>query len=113
MSEINRTHGEWTFDEQSSELDATLPDRSRMTVAVISDPDNQGYHGDEDDHARFWEESRVNGRLMAAAPDLLHAVRIALEDLQAWQAVEPGTTTDTEVIPLLEAAIAKATGGAG
>lgn len=54
------------------------------------------------------EEARANARLIAAAPDLLQAAEAA------WQCIGelPPTQARVEVAQMLQAAIAKATGGA-
>ena len=53
-------------------------------------------------------ENAANARLIAAAPELLEACRIALEELNLWA----DTGADQEYsIGFLEAAIAKAEGG--
>jgi len=52
------------------------------------------------------EERRANARLMAAAPDLLDALRVAYSDIQRL----PGHTID--MLGRIEAAVVKATGEA-
>lgn len=86
------THGPWITNGRAIEQDA---DDDALVVAYAEDEQN-------DD----WE---ANARLIAAAPDLLEACKIALaETLRAnehFKSVSPATA-------MLEAAIAKAEGRA-
>lgn len=61
---------------------------------------------DRNDRAQL-EEARANARLIAAAPDLLEALRSAVNDADAWGLADD----ECDWLPLARAAIAKATGG--
>jgi hypothetical protein len=64
-------------------------------------------------YGRSYEENAANARLIAAAPDLLAALRDVLEVLE-WK-LHPewdGSATPESAIGKARAAIAKATGGA-
>jgi hypothetical protein len=55
------------------------------------------------------EQSRANARLIAAAPTLLKAVKLALMELER---ISYQKRADQKIIDLLNKAVAKATGGA-
>ena len=49
-----------------------------------------------------YKNHKANARLIAAAPDLLRAIRVALIEMQSWDCDEEDTATP--VIELLQAA---------
>lgn len=87
------TPGPWTFDGQHR--------RVSKNMAVIC------HVGDLCTDSQ-WEQDRANARLIAAAPDLLSACRIALE---AIKDAHHGISTDDREATI-EQAIAKAEGTA-
>ena len=90
------TPGPWRAVPNAPGISDTVIDSGRMVVAdVIS--------------RKSTDELRANARLIAAAPDLLEALR-ALVDLQ--EANEASETKALDFWDHARAAIAKATGGA-
>lgn len=57
-----------------------------------------------------WAVAKANGQLVAAAPDMLAALRFAHERLTTLLDADEATELDQECLLQIEAAIAKATG---
>lgn len=57
------------------------------------------------------QEGLANCRLIAAAPDLLEAAKMAVEIIRESWGNEPGAPADCQAVRILEEAIEKADGG--
>lgn len=97
--EHKHTPGPWVTNAHQ-EVWSTKPMRFNLTTAGIPMIASVCRH--EDAEGGFPAEA--NARLIAAAPDLLQALRVAYSDIQRCQ----GHTID--MLGRIEAAIAKATG---
>lgn len=91
------TNGPWEYNARFGEVRA---DAGGRTLAKLQDA--------RDEYE--WEESKANGRLMAAAPDLLEACEAAMTEFEAWEPLPPEKDTVSPVMQQLWAAIRKATG---
>lgn len=98
------TQGPWSYCDDFSEVQC---EGGFLTVAKVLPIAEEG-------------DERANGRLMAAAPDLLAACRLALQDLETWHgecgayqgddggmrySSCDGCCTCQETLPALQAAI--------
>jgi hypothetical protein len=81
--------------------------RNIYSVASVTDDEGFTYQPivatAEDDGIGCWD---ANARLIAAAPDLLEALRSAVNDADAWGLADD----ECDWLPLARAAIARATG---
>ena len=91
-------------------LGCTYCEGNRELHPVICDselPDSTGIHGSG------WDEAGANARLIAAAPDLLQALRACVKDMEGLLGLSDFGNPTEEDFPLAiaRAAIAKAEGG--
>ena len=103
MSAFKGTPGPWEAGEQceiSGWVDIRIPGYSRNPVACAT-PANSG-----DAEARRDTETLANARLIAAAPELLEALKQAVTSMQ-----DSGYQNSHVAVRAARAAIAKATGG--
>ena len=77
---------------------------ARVTICEIQLAHGEPFNSDEND------EPKANARLIAAAPELLEALKKATMAL-AWHEQEHGVAMDAVIVEQARAAIAKATGG--
>ena len=97
------TPGPWHWPNDSSELCPVDPDPDRSAVSSILHADG-GYGFLGRANSETLAELDANRRLIAAAPELLDALRAAYSDIQRL----PDHTID--MLGRIEAAICKATG---
>lgn len=79
---MKHTPGPWTQHTPSNPTEAVviaheLPNYRRTVVAVIPDHKQQGKAAVTD-----WNEEHANARLIAAAPEMLRALELALIDIE-------------------------------
>jgi hypothetical protein len=98
MSEIKHTPGPWKRNH------LTVRDHRGMVIAEVAAPHHmlKGRERDED-----MEWCRGNARVIVASPELLSAARAAMQCIGELKS----TQARAEVVSMLTAAIAKATGG--
>jgi len=96
------TPGPW----KASEGDTNIPDCEGAWGDVKEDGDHYAIATIWADTDELEVEAKANARLIAAAPDLLAACRAALS--QMCNTVAPSTSF-TDVVDMLDAAISKAT----
>jgi len=118
MSACKHTPAPWTVDERTCSLDGvsiawTIFSRDRICIA---DGQSQEHLGDTGIHE---DECRANARLIAAATDMLSALRSSRDVLaRAIKAAAPDLFESDEdvnehlTIKRMDAAIARAVGGA-
>ena len=107
MTQGKHTPGPWRVGKPGPNLCPTVGAEKGLMVAMVS-------YGDK-------HPTEANAHLIAAAPDMLEALRIAREAIVSLEWVHfneiagPGDTfdawlSDNEALPVIDAAIAKATG---
>jgi hypothetical protein len=111
MNEIRHTPGPWMVNRDAEYCGSRIdgPDGRAVAHATQRDPHPTIGHGISQ------EQAEINGRLIAAAPDLLEALQYALPYLEACvpnprNGVNADYSTDTNCVDRARAAIAKATG---
>lgn len=97
------TPGSWYYNKNRRNICTVAKDLDTIVVAKVHCSEHDTY-SEED------AERDANGKLMAAAPDLLAACEAAAGELEV--AFGPSETV-TPIVKALRAAIAKATGKAG
>jgi hypothetical protein len=96
MSEIKHTPGPWVFDEDECSAIPAL----HLYCADSKNP----FHG-----SRSEEELKANARLIAAAPELLEALKEAIETIK-FLSTRDNSWGEQIVCEDLQAIVAKATG---
>lgn len=103
MSETKHTPAPWTFDDgDDPNLGETQIDIGHQGVPVASVYGSLDFPcGDAEQEAQVMAECRANAYLIAAAPELLAALK-AMDDLveKLWGAVPWGKTFDLPVAEL-------------
>lgn len=99
------TSGPWVADDNYQEhghkTRIALPDKFGVPGATIAEA-----HHDWEGERTSWAEAEANARLIAAAPDMLEA----LKKFASWDQCWPGNINLEGVCELGRAAIAKAEG---
>lgn len=108
------TPGPWEWDGDYT-LRPANPRPELHTVHTILSPDGETFGFMEADYKDVLAENAANKQLMAASPDMLDALKFALQDMRAvreqYAARSPGIGVLAASIGLAEQVIAKATGG--
>ncbi|WP_046382667.1 hypothetical protein [Pseudomonas veronii] len=102
MTEVKHTPGPWVVDPDSP-TDISPADDLRLGIASISHADEAGGRWE------FGEQSKANAKLIAAAPNLLAALQLALDALAHCAADKGYQTLQNKAAHAANRAIAKAT----
>lgn len=86
MSEHKYTPGPWIAWYRGDEVEADIRDKRGVLICKC-----------------YWPDEHLNAQLIAAAPDMLAALELALQDMARWGIFGPGRNA-------VEAAIRKAKG---
>jgi len=100
------TPGPWTVGGQSDNP-GEAEEIAAADRVIAWTADSYDY---DDDEGHITQEDRANARLIAAAPELLAALRSAVTILSGWECTHKADDGDTETVRLCKAAIAKAEG---
>lgn len=107
------TPGPWSVDgcsDNNAEAEVIVADDGRRTICWTANT-----WDDDEGEEIVTDEDRANGRLIAAAPELLSALRLAADSLRSaieFAPDEEDSAALQEVWSAARAAIAKATGEA-
>jgi hypothetical protein len=104
---MSHTPGPWAVDDDTLEIFSIVPGHSTGWIAKVLGNDDNGRPLSPDEMA-------ANARLIAAAPEMLSALRAARDDLsdllEVAHLTDEGVADTTAVLDQVIAAIAKAEG---
>jgi hypothetical protein len=103
MSKQNHTPAPWAVDINTNHAHEAETIRGADNVRIAA---TYKIHEHRADRMGAYYETRANARLIAAAPELLEALKVAESELRYHAA-----TRNSEALNIVRAAINKATGG--